>query len=227
MDIKMLHAIPDNLIDSVEIVTWLFKQPVPWIELDLTFNQPVWLEEGLKAAPYFVEHREGGGHSGWTSCCIHGLAIDKTGTDFTAPLDAYHWTKLSELTPTIKTFWEQFPFEHLLRIRFMSLEPGGHIALHNDNPGEVESLLDEIIPINIAITHPDDCYMNLPKFGNVPFSTGKMFLVNITNDHMVVNKSNQRRLHIIGHGYVGKRKKEFCDMLVRCYNKQYEIYRKL
>ena len=216
----MFPAIPSHLTDNIEIVTWLFKQNVPWIELDSKINRPTWLKEGLDAIPYLVEHREGEGHNGWESCCIHGLGITKTGTDMSAPLGDYHWTKLSELTPTIKQFWESFPFENLLRVRFMSLAPGGNVALHNDNPGEVENLLDEIIPINIAITHPEGCIMTLPDFGNVPFAPGKVFLVNITNDHMVVNNSNIRRLHMIGHGYVGNRKREFCDMIVRSYQKQ-------
>ena len=225
MDTINFPTIPEHLIDSIEIVSWLFKQPVPWIELDLEIDHQTWIDEGNIALPYLVEHREGEGHNGWESCCVHGLSTTKTGTDMTAPIDDYHWTELSDKTPIIKKFWQEFPFEHLLRVRFMSLAPKGNVALHNDNPGEVENLLDEIIPINIAITHPDDCYMNLPKFGNVPFAPGKIFLVNITNDHMVINNSNERRLHMIGHGYVGNRKKEFCDMITRCYRKQYELYR--
>ena len=204
-------------MDNIEYVTNLFKKNIPWIELDLQIDQPKWLEEGLRADSYLVEHREGGGHKGWRSCCIHGLGITKTGTDMTAPIDDYHWTELANLTPTIKQFWMDFPFEHLLRVRFMSLDAGGHVALHNDDPGPVDNLLDEILPINIAITHPEGCYMELPKFGRVPFAPGKLFLVNITNDHMVVNSSNERRLHMIGHGYVGNRKREFCDLIARSY----------
>lgn len=223
----MLPAIPSNLTDNVEIVTWLFEQSIPWIELDLDIDQPTWLKEGLDAIPYLVEHREGEGHAGWESCCVHGLSVTKTGTDMSAPIEDYHWTELSNLTPNIKKFWESFPFEHLLRVRFMSLAPGGRISPHNDDPGGDGSLLDKILPINIAITHPADCHMTLTGFGNVPFKPGKIFLVNITNEHSVVNNSNTRRLHMIGHGLVGNRKKDFCDMIVRCYNKQYEISRKL
>lgn len=216
----MLPAIPNNLTNNVDIVMWLFEQSIPWIELDLDIDQPTWLKEGLDCIPYLVEHREGEGHAGWESCCVHGLGVTNTGTDMSAPIEDYHWTELSNLTPNIKKFWEAFPFEHLLRVRFMSLAPGGCISPHNDDPGGDGSLLDKILPINIAITHPDDCHMTLTGFGNVPFKPGKLFLVNITNEHNVVNNSNTRRLHMIGHGYVGNRKKEFCDMVVRCYNKQ-------
>jgi hypothetical protein len=129
----MFPAIPSHLTNNIDIVTWLFKQPIPWIELDYKIETHTWLKEGLDTIPYLVEHREGEGHAGWESCCIHGLGITKTGTDMTAPLDAYHWTELSKLTPTIKKFWESFPFEHLLRVRFMSLAAGGKLIRRNSS----------------------------------------------------------------------------------------------
>lgn len=214
--------IPDYLVSNEEIVKWIFKQPVGWIELDVKIDLGQWAIESAQALPYLVDHREGENHLGWTSACIHGLGTNITGTNFTEPVDAYHWTELSEITPTIKSFWESFPFENLLRVRFMSIDPGGHVGPHNDSPS-IDNILDHIIPINIAIFHPSLCHMALRDFGVVPWSSGKVILVNITNDHSVINYSDQQRLHMIGHGLIGSKKEEFYELIVRSYKKQYEL----
>ena len=173
-----------------------------------------------------VPHRAGGGHIGWRSCCIHGISVEHTGTDLDAPLESYHWTELSMLTPTITNFWKSIPAERFARLRFMELAPGGHIAPHNDSPNGVSNtdfdMMDHIIPINVAIIHPDDCYMTLNGHGTVPFSEGKAIIVNITNTHSVVNNSAGPRMHMIAHCVIGNKKKEFAELVVRSYNKQYE-----
>lgn len=221
-----LRPIPDTLTTDVERARWIFKQPIGWIELDIGFDIAAWANESIAACSHFVNHREGPEHKGWQACCIHGLAIDKTGTDPAAPISEYHWTELAEETPAATQFWKQFPFEHLVRVRYMLLGPNGYVGPHNDSPPGVDldtvSLMDHILPINIAIVHPDNCYMTLKDYGTVPWKAGKVILVNITNDHSVVNYSNQYRLHMIGHGLVGSRIEEFCNLIVRSYNKQYE-----
>lgn len=207
---------------NIELAKWIFTQPIGWIELDIEIDLDSWISEATESIPYLVEHREGDGHAGWTSCCVHGLAVDKTGTDMTAPIEDYHWTELSKQTPVIKKFWQAFPFEHLLRVRFMSLGAGGHIAPHSDSPGQIDNLINHIVPVNIAIIHPDDCTMTVKGHGDVPFKPGRAFLVNITNEHSVVNNSNSQRIHMIGHGLVGNRIEEFSELIVRSYRKQYE-----
>jgi hypothetical protein len=185
-----------------------------------------WKEEAKLAESFLVPHREGGGHNGWRSCCIHGQSVEYTGTDLHAPLESYHWTELSMLTPSITKFWKEFPTERFARLRFMELSPGGHIAPHNDSPNGVSNtefdMMDHMIPINVAITHPSNCNMQLEGHGTVPFSPGKAFIVNITNTHSVINHGNQSRMHMIAHCVIGNKKKEFAELVVRSYNKQNE-----
>lgn len=217
--------IPDTLDTDEAVTYWIFSQNIPYIDIDLEFNIPLWQAESKLAESALVGHRESQQHRGWKSCCMHGLGIDKTGTDMSAPLDAYYWTELSTLTPTIKNFWEQFPFEHLARVRFMQLETGGYIMPHNDTPPGHETGFDfskHLVPINIAIDHPADCFMTLKDSGVIPWTTGKIKLVNITNDHSVVNFSSNSRMHLIAHGIVGDRFKDFCKLIARSYRKQYE-----
>jgi len=222
-----LPQIPDNLETDEEIARWILKQDIPYIELDISFDVDTWQKEAGLAEPYFVNHRESQPHKGWLSCCIHGIDVDKTGiwNMYADEEPEYHWTKLSELTPTIKKFWQQFPFEKLARVRFMKLEPDGYIAPHHDTPkGYTEDLemLDYLIPINIAIDHPNDCHMVLKDHGIIPWQSGDVKLVNIKNYHSVVNFSEYARMHLIGHGIVGNRIAEFSNLIARSYKKQYE-----
>jgi hypothetical protein len=220
-----LPNIPSNIINDIDKVKWIFEQKIGWIELDLNIDVLEWQQEAKEAEAFLVEHREGGGHQGWRSCCIHGLDVDKTGVwNLYQDSDSgYHWTRLSNLTPTITTFWKQFPFEDLVRVRFMEVAPGGWVAPHNDTPpGAKVDLMEHIIPINIAIDHPDNCQMTLKDFGCVPWKNGKVILVNITNDHSVYNYSDHPRMHMIGHGHIGNKIEEFCKLIIRSYNKQYE-----
>ena len=214
-----------------EIADWLLnKTNFGWLELDIKFDLEAWQQE--TEAAQFVNHR-GNEHPGWNSSCIHGIDVDKTGAwtnygNWTSEDQVpYKWTSISKHTPSIKKFWEEFPYESYRRIRFMQLEPGGRISPHSDAPGKLPGeqgldMLDFGVPINIAIIHPEDCYMTLEGHGTVPFKEGKAFIINIRNVHSFVNNSNTPRIHLIAHGIPGTRKDEFVELIARSYRKQNE-----
>ena len=213
-----------------EITDWLLnKSNFGWLELDIEFDLDAWKKE--TAAAQFVDHR-GSEHPGWNSSCIHGIDVDKTGawTNYGYEREEdvpYQWTSISQHTPSIKRFWEQFPYERYRRIRFMELEPGGKISPHSDAPGRLpgEQDLDMLefgVPINVAIMHPEDCHMTLEGHGTVPFQEGKAFIINIRNVHSFVNNSSSNRIHLIAHGVPGNRKEEFVELIARSYRKQNE-----
>ncbi|MGY8868500.1 MAG: hypothetical protein ACKVJK_23075, partial [Methylophagaceae bacterium] len=114
-----------------EITDWLLnKSNFGWLELDIKFDLDEWKQEA--DAAQYVNHR-GDEHPGWNSSCIHGIDVNKTGAwtnyGYTKEEDVpYQWTSISEHTPSIKRFWDQFPYECYRRIRFMQLEPGGKIS---------------------------------------------------------------------------------------------------
>ena len=217
--------IPSNVKSNTEVTKWIFKENIPYINLNLNFDTKVWQKEMLAAEDFYVLHRESQSHLGWKSCCIHGIDVDKTGVwqCYTDKEPKYNWTKLSKLTPTITQFCNQLPFEKLARVRFMKLDPGGWIEPHNDSPLDIPnnfSLLDHLIPINIAIDHPEDCFMTLKDFGVVPWSNGKAKIVNITNDHSVINFSKSTRIHLIVHGWIGNKIEEFSELIANSYKAQ-------
>ena len=220
---QTLNPIPENLTTTVDKARYIANSKFGYIELLKNFDVNTWIDEARQAEPYYVHHREGDNHMGWDSCCIHGLGTDKTGVwqHYSETEPEYNWTELSELTPTIKQFWLSMPFEKLLRVRFMRVGPRGYVYPHNDSPPNIDlsniDLLNHIVPINIAITHPEYCVMALKDYGIVPWIGGDVKLVNITNDHCVVNNSVYNRVHMIGHGIIGNKLDEFSELLVKSY----------
>ena len=235
-DLKYIPpTIPSNLDDPFKIAQWITNNPdFAWLELDINFNLENWKNELQYAEPYYVPHRESKSN-GWVSCCLHGIDTDKTG-HWVAYVDKetedlYQWTKISEKTPNIKNFWKNtFPSQTYNRIRFMKVKSQGYIGKHNDSPGQgwipgETSAHDPIIhgcPINIALVHPDNCYMVLEGFGIVPFKEGKIFLVNIRHNHSVINFSDQDRIHMIGFAISQNRQQDFAELITRSYLTQHE-----
>lgn len=231
-----MQPIPDDLVDDQSIARWILNDAtLGWIELDLEIDLDKWQQDCQQANEYFVDHR-GQQHPGWNSCCIHGIAVDKTASwthyGYTDESQVpYQWTALSDKTPYIRQFWKDFPIEKYRRIRFMELEPKGYISPHSDAPGNLPGeekgmdILKHGAPINIAIIHPTDCHMVVEGYGRVPFAEGKAFIINIRNYHSVINFGDQQRVHLIAHGQYGTRSEEFYKLLIRSYRKQYAIYR--
>lgn len=228
-----IKPIPSHLLTTIDKARWILNEATfGWIELDLNLDINKWQLEVKQAESHFVAHREDN-NNGWNSCCIHGIDIDKTGAwtnyGYTDEKQVpYAWTELSQEVPTIKRFWkETFPTDNYRRIRFMELEPTSSITPHSDMPGKLPGelgmdMLDFGVPINIAVIHPEDCYMVLEGFGVVPFKEGKAFIVNIRNYHSVINFSNTPRVHVIGHSYgYGKQLDAFAELVVRSYEKMY------
>ena len=212
-------------MDSIEKARKILRSGIPWLELDLEINSDVWRQQSLEAEPFYQEYRETYGN-GWEGCCLHGLGVDKIYTadnynhnEYNAP---YQYTELAYKCPVITDFWKnQFPAERYTRIRFMKLKPGGTISWHNDGkiPEDIDPLLS-ILPINLAISHPSNCEM-IVNDKVVPWDNGKIIMINISEQHAVFNRSSKDRIHMIANVILGNQTKEFCDMLVRCYTKQY------
>lgn len=212
-------------MDSLDKARKILRSGIPWLELDIPFDADVWKQQALEAEPYYQDYRESSSDK-WSSCCLHGLGIDKVYTadnyghnEYHAP---YQYTDLAYRCPVITEFWKnQFPAERYTRIRFMKIGPWGMIDWHSDGsiPLDIDPL-SSILPINIAITHPLNCEF---KVGNdtVPWTDGKIMMINISERHAVFNRSSKNRVHMIANVILGNRTKEFCDMLIRCYTKQY------
>lgn len=214
----LLDPLPTGTLE--EQAKWIMQQKhIGWLELDN--SHPIESRD-----MEFYPHRGHETHNGWSSVCLHGLGEDKIATAPTYGYDEfndlYDFTNISKYFPKTVEYWKNFPAERFTRIRFMKLKAGGSISVHNDNYENIPedfNPLDGILPINVAIVHPDNCKMIIEDCGSVPFSAGKVFLINVAKNHMVVNNSSQDRIHLIANIILGNKRTEFCKMLVNSYVK--------
>ena len=182
------------------------KSGLPYLVLDTDAPYESIYQEWLAVSDLAVKHRAEEsiskkffyGHNGWHSLVIYGKHATAT-SDKEKP---FVWTEVADRCPVTKQWLDETFIidETTNRIRFMLLEPGGYILPHvdRDTKGFGET--------NIAITHPDGCVFRFTNYGNVPFEQGKACLVDISNQHMVYNNSNQPRLHIIAHAALRNKK---------------------
>lgn len=206
---------------QVLCMTLNYKQIVkesglPWLPLEISIPRQEMLQEALAIKHLFVAHRDqdfqgGYRHKGWKSLCIHGLSAEKTNHftqyGYKSNEDVpYNWTEIAELCPTTTNFFKnRYPISNYYRVRFMLLEPGGFISPHVDT--ETSSLS----PVNIALNHPKGCIFKMEKPGVVPMKPGTVMLLDVSNKHAYINKSNEDRIHIIVHGKPTSEYKELVE----------------
>ena len=176
---------------------WILKNSRrPWLELKI----PVPYEQiAAEAAAFYdrsVVHRSDDTlgnytHEGWRSLTLFGKASHITQNE----PGEYSWTDVGLACESTRSFVEEHweINENTGRIRFMWLDPQGFILPHNDR----EAL--GFYETNVAIHHPQGCVFRFLDHGTIPFETGRAFMPDISNRHMVVNDSNEVRLHIIVH----------------------------
>jgi hypothetical protein len=225
-----LPALPADITDVYELARWIFQQNLGWIKLDLEFDISAWNSDYENIKEYAQSYRDTDS-SGWRSCCIHGLGVDKTENalsygyedENTAP---YAWTDLADKAPTITNFFKNvFPSEHYKRIRVMEIIPGGHIKPHRDLFEEFTTDIDPMdfgIPVNIAVIHPDNCLMPFENKGILPYKEGELYIPNVSIKHAFLNYSNQSRIHIIADVIPGNKKYEYAQLVVNSYKKEYD-----
>lgn len=201
---------------------------LPWLKLELPFWFPhkEMLQEAVNMNDSYVPHRTKETHSGWESLCIHGLASGMTNihqqyyTKDTAPYDwnnpPYNWTDICKICPVTHAFFRDlFCYDAYARVRFMLLRPGGYILPHKDYP------YDTLGPINIALNQPEGCDFVMEDRGVVPFVSGSAFLLSLSNRHIVWNRSNEDRYHIIVHG---KRNQKMWNEIIKdSYNSNFPV----
>jgi Aspartyl/Asparaginyl beta-hydroxylase len=196
----------------------LTKSKLPWLPLDIKIPREEIEKEILAIRDYLVDHRtDYNEHSGWSSFTIHGKAEDATREDeYYNDNRPHNWTAtaLKLMPKTVEYFQTQWPCPHYARLRVMALAPNSMISVHQDGVDP-----NELGPVNIAITQPEDCNFYMENFGIVPFQLGSSIMLNVTNRHVVINDSNETRYHLIVHH---TRTTKPLDNLVKLsYNKLY------
>lgn len=196
-DRAMIPKIIEKLSKSRPSSEWIRnKSGLAWLNLEMSVPFEQIYQEWLTVSSLAVAHREGdsmgsvGGHRGWKSLTIHGVS-----PEITTHNDLQHrWTSIGEACKSTKQWLEKnFILEEAGRIRFMLLEPGGYILPHADTDKS------SLVPVNVAITNPVGAEFHMLNRGKVPFAPGLAFMLDLSNQHWVVNQSSLPRLHIIVH----------------------------
>jgi len=189
---------------------------LPAVEMDLPFDHETWAAEAQAAydAGQFSYHRNEG-DTGWCSFVINGIAHGKTKSYesyFPGQKESHDLYSITDEarqhTPSIVDFFENimpqtYGITAFNRVRIMALEPGGVILPHFDTLTSTQPG-----PLNMALTHPDNCHFHLWKgsnftaesyWGMIPFKPGRSFNIDIGNSHTIYNLSDKVRFHMIAH----------------------------
>ena len=182
----------------------VFNSDWPWVPVDFDADFEKMHQECVTNDHMFVGHRQKDrhlsyNHDGWAAITLHGINPSATENyeqyGFKSAAEAnYHWTEACDAFPECTKFLKSLGYQSYDRVRIMKLAAGGFITPHVDGPGRVFG------PLNIAINNPEGCNFYFRKWGLVPFKQGTGNLLDIGNEHIVWNNSNQDRYHFIVHG---------------------------
>lgn len=179
-----------------------FQSEGRYLKLNIQLPYKEMCEEAFKLLDKFSPHRSGEyAHNGWESLTIHGLGWDKhenydaygykKGKDASKDMG---WTEIADLCPiTTKWLKEEFPCNKYGRVRFMLLRAGGTIAMHNDSPSGMRLIEN----INVALNNPIGCKWIWGDGEELIMQPGGVYAMNLSYDHMLVNNSNEDRMHMI------------------------------
>lgn len=197
---------------------WIKHQSgLPWLRLNINIPHKTIQKELESLQSLMISHRDNyAENTGWKSFCIHGKSFDATREEaYYNDSRPYTWTSEAQqyLPNTVEYFCTQWPKVRFSRVRVMLLDPGGYISVHSDYS---ES---KLMPINVAITQPDNCDFVMAQHGVIPFAPGSAFWLDVSNKHTVFNHSDQPRWHIIVHQSLDNI--EFQELVVNSYNIMY------
>ena len=191
--------------------SWITKESgLPYLKLDINVPAETIFTEWQKVKDLAVIHRATdfygpSSNEGWRSLVLYGAGSTETETTS----GKLQWTEIADQCPLTKKWIEEtFNINNSTgRIRFMLLEPGGHIILHKDRDAK------QLSEINVAITNPENCEFRFKNYGAVPFKSGAAFMVDVSNEHFLFNHSTDPRLHIILHTKINEKiiEKSYAD----------------
>ena len=203
-----------NTAEELKHYEFILRSGLTNLLLDIEFPYQAMYDEVSLMFDKFVTHRSYDSE-GWKSLTLYGAGSDITVSTDNSDYRSYSWTDVSKQLPASRSFFEKtFVCKPSRRIRFMMLEPNGYIAEHKDFK---TNTLDSAV--NFSLNHPTDCEWYLNDY-LIPWSAGQARLLNLTNKHYVMNKSNERRIMMIYHGLQeNKDNPEWKRLVIKSFNK--------
>jgi len=179
-----------------------FETTAKYLILDIPVPYESMLNEAKALKDRYTSHRGSDKHQGWKSLALYGLDETKhenwSDYGYNSAAEAakdFKWTSAAKDCPiTMNFLLNIFPSKKYGRVRFMLLEAGGYIGMHNDSKSGI--FLTE--NINIPLSNPKECVWKWGDGSSDLFmQPGLPYAMNITYDHSVYNNSNEDRYHLI------------------------------
>jgi len=181
-----------------------FISSAKYLELDISFPYQAVAQEVCNLKDKFIKYRQSDSEDKWSSLPIIGKSSTEpyswNNYDYKDAREAaldMTWTEVADCCPeTVKWLEEQYPSDSYGRTRFMLLEKGGEIKPHKDTEHSV------LGAINIPITNPKGCVWVWPDDNEtLEMIPGKVYAMNLSHTHSVINPSQEDRFHLIIHHY--------------------------
>jgi Aspartyl/Asparaginyl beta-hydroxylase len=179
-----------------------FETTAKYLILDIPVPYTGMLNEAQALKHRYTDHRGEEKHQGWKSLALYGLDehLHENWEDYgyATPAEAardFKWTAAAKECPITMDFLQNtFPCKKYGRVRFMLLEAGGYIGMHNDSKSGIRLTEN----INIPLNNPKECIW---KWGDgspdLFMQPGNSYAMNISYDHAIYNNSNEDRYHLI------------------------------
>jgi len=178
-----------------------FETDTKILKLNIVVPYKEMLKEAQALNYRFTDHRGSETHKGWKSLALHGLDEHRhenwSDYGYKSAADAakdFKWTDAANDCPVTTDFLQnKFPCHQYGRVRFMLLEAGGWIGMHNDSKSGIRLAEN----INIALNNPIGCMWNWGDGESFYMEPGNAYAMNISYDHAIVNNSSYDRYHLI------------------------------
>jgi hypothetical protein len=177
-----------------------FQTTAKFLKLDIPFPYEEMLDEARALRDRYIAHRDHDNeHKGWLSLTLYGLDDQKTESwedyGYKSGGDAakdFKWTQSAKDSPVTMNFLlNHFPSKQFGRVRFMLVEAGGYIGMHNDSRRPLAE------NINMPLNNPKECIWHWGDGEEFFMEPGSAYAMNIHYDHMIMNNSNEDRYHLI------------------------------
>ena len=179
-----------------------FETDVKYLKLDIPVPYLDMLKEAQALKDRFSDHRGSECHIGWKSLSLYGLDENRhENWDYYGYASAaeaakdFKWTEAAKQCPaTLEFLTNVFPCKKYGRVRFMLVEAGGYIGMHNDSKSGIRLTEN----INIPLNNPKKCLWHWGDGSpDLYMEPGGAYAMNISYDHSITNKSNEDRYHLI------------------------------
>lgn len=150
----------------------------------------------------------------WNFLTLYGISSDVVSYNFdyphlnNKPIN-HNFTDVAQSCPVHKKFIEDtFNLDNDILVKYANLGPGGFLTPHTD-ADDASKLQQKLTSLTLMVKNPEGCIFHYEKWGEMPITEGKFYLINVNYYHATQNRSNEERYHLMFR--ITNRNKSFND----------------